>query len=196
MSIINTASAHHITNNFGLFEIKVFQDIKGIEHIALVKGKVSKQSKVLCRVFSECITGMVLDSADCDCAAQLNYCMKLIDDTGNGVLILLKQEGRGHGLTTKIKALNYKNQGYDTFSAVEILGKTADCRTYDIAAEIIKSLAIDSINLITSNPTKLASIRAAGIIVENVYYTPMFVNERNKIHLLSKIERGHKFLEK
>lgn len=196
MHAVQTASALHVTNSFGEFQIIVFRDPQtGAEHVALTKGHVAGSAGILCRVASECITGMVLDAADCDCLSQLRFSLTLIDEMGSGVLILLRQEGRGHGLTTKIKALVNKNQGDNTFFAVERLGLPSDCRTYDIAAQILQALKVDSVRLITSNPDKVSNLSQLGIVITKVIPTPRFVTSRNERHLMAKVARGHRFSE-
>ena len=196
MSLIETASADHVTTHYGEFRIHVFREEQGgLEHIALSKGETAGKSLVLCRVASECLTGMVLDAADCDCLHQFRYSLELIDKQGAGIVILLRQEGRGHGLSVKVKALENKNRGHDTFSAVEQLGLPSDRRTYDIAATILSKLQIKSIRLITANPSKATELSRLGIHVSEVIPTPRFVTSRNRRHLDAKVAIGHRFSE-
>ena len=164
------------------------------EHGLLVKGDVIGESGVLCRVQSECITGMVLDSADCDCFAQHRYSMQFLADARQGVLFFLRQEGRGLGLTTKIRALERKNLGEDTFTATERLGFPADVRQYEIVANVLNNLRIHSIQLITCNPEKREALSRLGVVIDDVCRTPMFITDRNRQHLLAKSARGHSFI--
>lgn len=189
-----SASALHTTNSFGAFDIHVFREPDtAVEHVALVKGIDNGAADVLCRIASECITGMVLDAADCDCREQLRYSLSLISRQGSGILILLRQEGRGHGLTVKIKALANKNKGDDTFAAVERLGLPSDRRTYESAVAILKDLNVQSIKLITSNPGKAEALRKLGVVVSEIVPTPCFITPQNERHLAAKIEQGHRF---
>lgn len=194
MLLLHTASADHVTSHYGEFRIHVFQEEQsGVEHVALSKGDTAGKSETLCRVASECITGMVLDAADCDCLYQLRHSLALIEKCGSGIVILLRQEGRGHGLSVKVRALENKNRGCDTFTAVEQLGLPSDCRTYDIAAMILNDLEIKSIRLITSNPSKVAELSRLGIHISEVIPTPRFVTARNERHLDAKVAIGHCF---
>ena len=136
------------------------------EHIALIMGKVKGKSNILVRIHSECFTGEVLGSCRCDCKEQLHLAMQKIAEEGCGVLIYLRQEGRGIGLSDKLRAYNLQDQGYDTVDANLLLGHQADERDYTIAALILEDLQVRSVRLLTNNPLKIKSIRELGIIVE------------------------------
>ena len=116
------ATAIHHTIEYGDFEISVIKGEDGKEHVVLVKGDIKNKDDILCRVSSECLPGTTLFSAECDCKQQIEYALKLISEKGQGIFIYLRQEGRGHGLAVKIRALANKNKGFDTFAAVESLG--------------------------------------------------------------------------
>lgn len=192
--IEHTASAKFTTNHFGEYEIHVFQDeIAQLEHVVLTKGQVRNSQGLLCRVASECITGTVLDSADCDCSAQMQFTMELAAKASNAMLVLLRQEGRGHGLTTKVLAMRNKNEGDDTFTAVERLGLPADARRYGIARAILDHFGVLSIRLVTSNPLKTLALAEAGVTVVSTIPTPLFATPHSRRHLLAKIARGHVF---
>lgn len=150
---------------FGDFNLAVYQDEKGREHVALYMGEPAKQSPVLVRVHSECITGEVFGSLHCECGPQLTAALSLIGEQGCGVLLYLRQEGRDIGLTNKIKAYELQRQGLNTVEANLQLGLPADARTYDGAAFILRDLGVTEIALLTNNPDKIAQLQALGIVV-------------------------------
>ncbi len=135
------------------------------EHVALVKGQVEGRELVPVRIHSECFTGDVLGSRRCDCGEQLDMAMKMLDDAGYGVLIYLRQEGRGIGLLKKLQAYNLQDAGMDTVDANIHLGHLADEREYGIAALILDNLKIKSIELITNNPKKIDGLKKLGVNV-------------------------------
>ena len=135
------------------------------EHVALVKGDLAGKDNVPVRIHSECFTGDVLGSRRCDCGEQLDMAMQLIDEAGFGVLIYLRQEGRGIGLLKKLQAYNLQDQGMDTVDANIHLGHLADEREYSIAALMLQSLKIKSIQLMTNNPKKIDELKKLGIHV-------------------------------
>ncbi len=135
------------------------------EHLAVVAGDVRGQSRVLCRVHSECFTGETLGSLKCDCRAQLDAALDAISRAGRGVVVYLRQEGRGIGLGNKIRAYALQNQGKDTVEANQALGFHPDLRSYEIAAAILRDLEVRSVALMTNNPDKLAQLEQAGIPV-------------------------------
>lgn len=139
--------------------------IDGKEHIALVKGDVANKGNIPVRIHSECFTGDVLGSVRCDCGEQLTMSLQMINDAKAGVLIYLRQEGRGIGLLKKLQAYNLQDQGMDTVDANIQLGHLADEREYDVAALILQSLRVKSIELITNNPKKINALEKLGIHV-------------------------------
>src|SRR5437764_6782964 len=135
------------------------------EHMAIVRGQVAGQSNVLARVHSECWTSEVLGSLKCDCRDQLDAALARIAAEGAGVVVYLRQEGRGIGLGNKIRAYDLQNHGADTVEANLRLGFEADARSYDIAAAILADLGVHSVRLLTNNPLKVAGLESAGVKV-------------------------------
>jgi 3,4-dihydroxy 2-butanone 4-phosphate synthase/GTP cyclohydrolase II len=159
------------------------------EHIALVKGDVSNKELVPVRIHSECFTGDVLSSRRCDCGEQLAMAMQLINDAGAGVLIYLRQEGRGIGLLKKLQAYNLQDQGMDTVDANIHLGYLADEREYSIAALILESLQVKSIQLLTNNPKKIDGLKKLGINVEGRIPVEVIANADNAAYLKTKAKK-------
>ena len=177
----------------GVYRAIVYRnEVDGVEHMALVKGDISHGSKVLVRVHSECLTGDVFGSERCDCGDQIRQSLRLIDEQGRGVLIYMHQEGRGIGLTNKIKAYALQDQGRDTVEANLELGFKEDLRDYGIGAQILRDLNVEKISLLTNNPRKIAGLEIYGVkVVERV---PLEVQPRDtNIHYLrtKQIKLGH-----
>lgn len=176
----------------GLFRTVVFREKQGgAEHVAMVMGDVAGDA-VLARVHSECLTSEVLGSLKCDCRAQLDRALDAIAARGRGVLVYLRQEGRGIGLGNKIKAYALQARGHDTYEANRLLGFGDDLRSYDVAADMLQLLGVRSVQLITNNPLKLDGLRQAGVEVRRRVALPSPSNPHSEGYLRVKRERtGH-----
>ena len=165
------------------------------DHLALVMGEIEGQESVLVRIHSECFTGDVLGSLRCDCRAQLDQALRMIAGERRGVVIYLRQEGRGIGLRDKLRAYNLQDQGYDTVEANWLLGHKADERNYDLAAAILEDLGLRSVRLLTNNPLKLHSVRDLGIQVVDRVPLESEVTSENAEYLRAKASRLNHILD-
>ena len=178
---------------YGHFRLIPFrQKSNGLEHIAIIKGEIKSDEPVLVRVHSSCMTGDIFGSKRCDCGEQLHKSLQMIDKEGKGVVVYLNQEGRGIGLMEKMKAYKLQENGMDTVDANLCLGHKADERDYGVGAEILRTIGVSKMRLITNNPIKRVGLESYGLsVVENVpiEITP---NEYNERYLMTKKDRmGH-----
>jgi GTP cyclohydrolase II len=177
----------------GRFRVVVYRDCKDdTEHVAIIRGDVRGREGVLCRVHSECWTGEVLGSLKCDCREQLERALDAIAQAGRGVVVYLRQEGRGIGLGNKIRAYALQAAGRDTVEANLELGFAADLRTYDFAARILGDLGVHSVTLMTNNPEKIRGLEKFGVRVDERVPHWLPPNEHNADYLEVKREKmGH-----
>ncbi len=186
-----------LPSRFGDFEIVAFSnDQDNKEHIALVKGDVSGKVDVPMRLHSECLTGDAIGSLRCDCRDQLEESLKAIGKMKYGIVLYLRQEGRGIGLINKLKAYQLQDVGYDTVEANKILGFQDDERDYDIAAHMLQSLEIKSIKLMTNNPKKINDLKEHGVKITGRLPLEIKPNKFNKKYLETKKEKSGHLLSK
>lgn len=184
-----------LPTEYGEFKIIGYTNtIDDKEHIALVRGDISTGGAMLTRVHSECLTGDIFGSLRCDCGPQLHKALQEIDKAGKGVLIYMRQEGRGIGLINKLKAYHLQDNGLDTIEANENLGFLPDMRDYLIAAQILKDLNITQVKLMTNNPEKITALESYGIEVEKRVPLETALQEENERYMRTKYEKMGHFL--
>jgi len=192
-SLVEKGVEVKMPTKYGDFQLIPFlQKSNGLEHVALIKGEIPTDKPVMVRVHSSCMTGDIFGSFRCDCGDQLHTAMQLIEQEGSGVVLYLKQEGRGIGLMDKMKAYKLQEEGMDTVDANLFLCHKADERDYGVGAQILRQLGIHQMRLITNNPVKRVGLEAYGLrVVENIpLETP--TNQYNEFYLRTKKEKmGH-----
>lgn len=190
---IRYIAASRLPTPWATFTMHGFEDeATGKDHIALTLGEVGDGEPVLGRVHSECLTGDALFSMRCDCGYQLQEALKRIAEEGRGVLLYLRQEGRGIGLLNKIRAYHLQDQGADTVEANEQLGFAADLRRYDLCVPILEHLGISALKLMTNNPRKVDALAKAGVEVSERVALTTGLNPHNEHYLSTKAGKlGH-----
>ena len=191
--VIERIAESSLPTRLGNFRVQVFADsADNKDHVVLSLGDWSPHDAVLCRLHSECLTGDVLGSLRCDCGEQLNTALMRIAAEGRGLLLYLRQEGRGIGLANKIRAYALQDAGADTVEANEQLGFAPDDRQYDAALAILQDLGVGRVRLMTNNPRKLAALEAGGIEVVERLPHQCHANPHNEAYLFTKANKlGH-----
>ena len=192
-SFVKRAAETIIPTKSGEFKIIAYEnDMDNLTHIALVKGEVDPERDILVRVHSECMTGDIFSSLRCDCQDQLHKAMDMMEKEGAGVLLYLRQEGRGIGLVNKLKAYEYQRQGMDTVEANEKLGFKADMRDYGIGAQMLVDLGVKKMRLLTNNPKKMIGLEGYGLTLVEQVPIEVTPNCHNKGYLKCKqAKMGH-----
>ncbi len=186
-----------LPTKYGNFDLHLYQSvIDKKEHIALVKGEIDSDKPILVRVHSECLTGDVFGSERCDCGEQLHRAMMMVEQEGSGIVLYMRQEGRGIGLVNKIKAYKLQDDGHDTVEANEKLGFKADLRDYGIGAQILVDLGVKKMRLMTNNPKKIVGLEGYGLEVVERIPIEIEANETNHKYLETKRDKlGHLILD-
>ena len=188
--LVSIAAETKLPTKYGDFRIIIFKnEVDHKEHLMIVKGDVRGKSDVLMRIHSECLTGDVFGSHRCDCGEQLENALRCIEEQGEGIVIYMRQEGRGIGLTNKIKAYTLQDEGYDTVEANVKLGFPPDMREYSLAAQMLRELDVKSVKLLTNNPEKKEDLERWGITVSKRVPIVIKANSINAKYLNTKKEK-------
>lgn len=192
-TLVEKVEAIRLPTGFGLFQLHLYRSKPdGVEHVALVKGDVRGRRDILVRVHSECLTGDVFGSRRCDCGPQLQTAMRMIEQEGEGVILYMRQEGRGIGLAPKIKAYKLQEAGYDTVEANYKLGYDMDLRDYGVGAQILSDLGLKTIRLLTNNPRKVVGLQGHGLEITAQLPVRIKANPHNRRYLRTKRDKmGH-----
>lgn len=195
-SLIQELVRVNMPTKYGQFQLVAFKEnLSGAEHLALVKGKWEKDEPVLTRVHSSCFTGDILGSLRCDCGEQLHKAMRMVESAGTGVILYMNQEGRGIGLINKLKAYQLQEEGMDTVEANIHLGFGMDERDYGVGAQILRSLGITKLKLMSNNPRKRAGLKGYGLEIVETVPIEVVPNPHNEKYLTTKRDKlGHSIL--
>jgi GTP cyclohydrolase II len=190
-ALVEFLSEARVPTEHGSFTMKLFREsATGLEHVAMVMGEVA--GSALVRVHSECMTGDVFGSLRCDCGPQLHFAMNAIGKQGSGVVVYLRQEGRGIGLANKLRAYQLQDQGMDTVDANLHLGFAADLRNFEVAAQILSHLGVSSVKLMTNNPRKVETLQEHGVNIEERVPVRSDAQPENEFYLATKARKlGH-----
>ena len=193
-NILRRKETANLPTKYGEFKAVVYEFKHELHHIALIKGKISKDKKILVRVHSECLTGDVFSSIRCDCRQQLEKSLQIIGKKG-GIILYLRQEGRGIGLLNKIRAYALQDKGMDTVEANEKLGFKADARDYTLGVQMLADLGVKKIDLMTNNPRKVEGFEKYGIHI--AHRVPLIIKPgtKNRKYLKAKKDKLGHFLE-
>ncbi len=193
---VRCVATARLPTEYGEFEIHVYESGFGDTHVALVHGEIGSGENVLTRVHSECLTGDIFHSSRCDCGAQLHMALSRIAEEGRGVVLYLKQEGRGIGLANKIRAYALQDEGFDTVEANERLGFPADSRDYRVGVRMLRDLGVRSTRLLSNNPRKLAGVTGDGLSISERLPIEIAASASSLRYLKTKKEKlGHLFSE-
>ena len=192
-STLKFIETSNLPTDIGEFKVHAFtEESKSKDHLAIGMGDLLTSEPVLCRIHSQCITGESFFSMRCDCRYQLTESLTQIAEKGRGVVFYLQQEGRGIGLSNKIRAYNLQDKGFDTVEANHQLGFKEDERGYDIVSEMIKFLGIKKVDLMTNNPKKIKALEAMGVIINQRVQISSSTNKYNEKYISTKIKKlGH-----
>ena len=192
-SFVHQVAETVLPTPFGEFKAVAFlNDIDDYEHLALVKGNITPEKNVLVRVHSQCLTGDVFGSFRCDCGSQLEKAMEIVQKEGTGVILYMQQEGRGIGLANKLKAYALQDKGLDTVEANEELGFDADLRDYGVGAQILSSLGVRNMRLMTNNPKKIKGLEGYSLVIKGRVPIETVPRPENMKYLLTKCKKlGH-----
>jgi 3,4-dihydroxy 2-butanone 4-phosphate synthase/GTP cyclohydrolase II len=191
--LVRRAVSVKLPTELGVFTVVAYEnDLDNLNHVALIKGDITEDDDVLVRVHSECLTGDVLHSLRCDCGEQLHKAMEMIEQEGKGIILYMRQEGRGIGLVNKLKAYQLQDGGMDTVEANEELGFQADLRDYGIGAQMLVDLGVKRMRLLTNNPRKIVGLEGYGLKVTGRMPLEIVAQESNIRYLQAKKDKlGH-----
>ncbi|MCC6275536.1 MAG: bifunctional 3,4-dihydroxy-2-butanone-4-phosphate synthase/GTP cyclohydrolase II [Leptospiraceae bacterium] len=192
-NLIHLETEARLPTEYGEFQVRAYSTIIDDKiHIALIKGKISKDKSILVRVHSECLTGDIFMSNRCDCGPQLHSALEAIEKEGTGILLYMRQEGRGIGLINKLKAYNIQDTGLDTVEANEKLGFAPDLRDYGIGAQILKDIGVEKMRIMTNNPRKIVGLEGYGLsVTDRIPLEIPSVSENEKYLNTKKNKLGH-----